>query len=350
MQQQPQYQQQQDDAASDVSSVGHQSGGSLRHSSSGSSTSSRAGSADNSREPRVHHIPIVVEGKAQTAPTVGVPPPQQQQQHSRFAPTTAANFQNSPNGHSSGYASDAAAGPYSSSPTIGANLGAHHNLGRRSASPMAARNSPRNQSPDPSRIPIVIQEVPVTKVEQNGYSSSPSHGPHVTRIPVNSDPIAMPAPPAPTPTQQSSPRSESPMPPNSMAQIAAVKAEVDGLERQVQQFSGESKDKQYRYLDEMLTREMIKLDNIDTDGHAEIRAARKDVIRAIEKCAALLESRSSQTAAVGSETKQQQAAGDSDAQEQQVPMYHEGQPQQEAPAERLNQPMSNIQLGAETAV
>lgn len=60
-------------------------------------------------------------------------------------------------------------------------------------------------------------------------------------------------------------------------------------------YSGNSKDKNYLYLDEMLTRELIKLDDIDTDGKENIRQARKEAIRSIQRAISLLESKVQKT-------------------------------------------------------
>jgi BCL2-associated athanogene 3 len=63
----------------------------------------------------------------------------------------------------------------------------------------------------------------------------------------------------------------------------------------VELYSGNSKDKAYLYLDEMLTRELIKLDDIDTDGKENIRQARKEAIRSIQRAISLLESKVQKT-------------------------------------------------------
>jgi hypothetical protein len=65
---------------------------------------------------------------------------------------------------------------------------------------------------------------------------------------------------------------------------------VEGLKGQVSKYSGNSrKDKEYIYLDEMLTRNLLKLDDIDTEGKDDVRQARKDAIRTIQRCISCLE-------------------------------------------------------------
>ncbi|KAK9885124.1 hypothetical protein WA026_010639 [Henosepilachna vigintioctopunctata] len=74
-------------------------------------------------------------------------------------------------------------------------------------------------------------------------------------------------------------------------QIKSIQKDVSELMTQVDQFKGKPKDKHYLYLDEMLTRNLIKLDNIDTQGQENIRQARKEAIKCIEKCISILESK-----------------------------------------------------------
>ncbi|VEN45801.1 unnamed protein product [Callosobruchus maculatus] len=74
-------------------------------------------------------------------------------------------------------------------------------------------------------------------------------------------------------------------------QIQCIQKDVSDLMRQVEVFAGKPKDKQYLYLDEMLTRNMLKLDNIETGGVEGIRNARRECIRCIEKAIGVLESK-----------------------------------------------------------
>lgn len=60
----------------------------------------------------------------------------------------------------------------------------------------------------------------------------------------------------------------------------------------VEQFGGKRGDKDYAYLDEMLTRNLLKLDTIDTNGKESIRLARKEAIKCIQTSIAVLEAKS----------------------------------------------------------
>ncbi|OAD55730.1 BAG domain-containing protein Samui [Eufriesea mexicana] len=67
---------------------------------------------------------------------------------------------------------------------------------------------------------------------------------------------------------------------------------VDSLAEQVKQYHGNSRtDKEYIYLDEMLTRELIKLDDIETEGRDNVRQARRNAIKSIQETISLLESK-----------------------------------------------------------
>jgi len=77
-----------------------------------------------------------------------------------------------------------------------------------------------------------------------------------------------------------------------LERVALVQKEVDNLAEQVQRYVGSSRqDKEYMYLDEMLTRELIKLDDIETEGRENVRQARKNAIKSIQDTISLLETK-----------------------------------------------------------
>ncbi|XP_013784769.1 BAG domain-containing protein Samui-like [Limulus polyphemus] len=76
-----------------------------------------------------------------------------------------------------------------------------------------------------------------------------------------------------------------------LEQILAIQKELETLQQQVSDFSGTAKDKHYRYLDEMLTRCMLKLDNIETGGEENIRKARKAVVNKIQAAISQLDAK-----------------------------------------------------------
>lgn len=60
---------------------------------------------------------------------------------------------------------------------------------------------------------------------------------------------------------------------------------------EVEKFNGKPKDKQYLFLDEMLTRNLLKLDDVETEGKETIRLARKEAINCIQRCISILEAK-----------------------------------------------------------
>lgn len=151
--------------------------------------------------------------------------------------------------------------------------------------------------------PFGVPKRPVSVVTENNNNAC--HGtaaeePHVTRIPVhhettitknnNNNNLASKPPTHQNPVQQNQKAPEQPK--DGLQLVQDVETEVSKLESQVNEFSGTYQDKQYRYLDEMLTRCMLKLDNIETLGRDDIRKARKACLVKIEKCLSYLEERS----------------------------------------------------------
>ncbi|XP_067006526.2 BAG domain-containing protein Samui isoform X2 [Anabrus simplex] len=104
-------------------------------------------------------------------------------------------------------------------------------------------------------------------------------------------PKAPPQPPKAPPQPAKAPP-KAPGPNNPLSLVQAVEKDVGELEGKVNAYSGNSrKDKDYIYLDEMLTRNLLKLDNIETEGKENVRQARKSVIRDIQRCIGILESK-----------------------------------------------------------
>jgi len=137
-------------------------------------------------------------------------------------------------------------------------------------------------------IPIFVEgrDSPVLPTE--APDTSPSQ-PNQSAPVFNSSPpkTSRPAEHSPTPP----PKKPTP-PKDPIEKVQAVSEEVKALEEKVKEFVGDSrKDKNYIYLDEMLTRNLIKLDDIETEGRDDIRTARKDCIKLINSCIALLEAK-----------------------------------------------------------
>ena len=103
-----------------------------------------------------------------------------------------------------------------------------------------------------------------------------------TTVPVHMDtskPRDRSCSPAPAPKKKKTPQE----------QIEEANARLAELREEVGKFSGSSSDKHYRYLDEMLTRLLISLDNVETEGNEQLRLARKETVKSIQQCADILE-------------------------------------------------------------
>ncbi|KAH8318572.1 hypothetical protein KR067_011755 [Drosophila pandora] len=87
---------------------------------------------------------------------------------------------------------------------------------------------------------------------------------------------------------------------DSINKIQDIQRDVLELMAKVEQFKGTRQDKEYVYLDEMLTRNLLKLDTIDTNGKDSIRLARKEAIKCIQASINVLEAKAEENARAAS--------------------------------------------------
>jgi hypothetical protein len=90
--------------------------------------------------------------------------------------------------------------------------------------------------------------------------------------------------------------------------LRKIESEVSELLERVEKFSGCKKDKEYLFLDDLLTQKMCILDGIDSEGRDDIRKMRKDSIKTINRCLSLLDKRASSTAISEQETNGSEGA------------------------------------------
>lgn len=81
----------------------------------------------------------------------------------------------------------------------------------------------------------------------------------------------------------------------SLQQIAVILQNVEDLVLRVEAYNGTGRDKQFRFLDEMLTRCMLRLDDVDTEGREDIRSARKAAVREVQSCIDKLEAKADES-------------------------------------------------------
>jgi len=88
-------------------------------------------------------------------------------------------------------------------------------------------------------------------------------------------------------------RSPSPAPPNMtpLEIIELVLVEAAQLKKEAEVYTGGRKEKPYLRLEELLTRLLLKLDRIESEGRDDIRSARRGAVHTIESILQLLESR-----------------------------------------------------------
>lgn len=79
--------------------------------------------------------------------------------------------------------------------------------------------------------------------------------------------------------------------PNPLEQLESIKAEMNDIATRVDNFSGVKSDKEYIYLDEMITSLLLKLDMIESNGVDEIRNKRRQLVRHAQDCIEKLEQR-----------------------------------------------------------
>lgn len=68
----------------------------------------------------------------------------------------------------------------------------------------------------------------------------------------------------------------------SLARVQQVLFRVQLLQEDVDEFVGKKTDKSYRYLEELLTKELLELDSVETNGQEGVRLARKEAVQRIQ--------------------------------------------------------------------
>lgn len=198
----------------------------------------------------VRHIPIFVEGRDEPLINRNIETNGQQQR------PTSANDHQLPNSKSSGGIFDRV----KNFPTI-----------NRMQAPQQQRSSSPHRT-GPSNV-------------HRSTSASAAHADSPSR--------QQPDQSQPQQTPRQEPEKQMPHPDaDSILKIQSIQRDVLNLMDQVDRFTGSTrKDRQYLYLDEMLTQNLLKLDTIDTEGKENIKQARREAIKCINKCISVLEAK-----------------------------------------------------------
>ena len=257
------------------------------------------------QEPSVRHIPIFVEGRDK--PVVNTPPSSSCAQEptspftrpSEFYPPTAEVVRNQ---------KKQPGDPSSRRPTTAPPT--HLNVSKKSTEGGKVAEPTSPLSPIPSDQPIPMGYSEPAKEDAPGVNGEPT------------SPLAMPAGPTPLPCsstlmsqdvtdsgnssqsesvssadqtgkpeqQQPQKASEAKKDPR-LDKLAEVEAAVADLVKKTEAFKGSKKDKEYLFLDEMLTRNLLILDGIETEGRDDVRQKRRESIKSINRCLSVLESK-----------------------------------------------------------
>lgn len=67
-----------------------------------------------------------------------------------------------------------------------------------------------------------------------------------------------------------------------LAKVQQVMARVLLLQEDVDEFVGKKSDKSYRCLEELLTKELLELDSVETQGQETVRLSRKEAVQRIQ--------------------------------------------------------------------
>ena len=79
-------------------------------------------------------------------------------------------------------------------------------------------------------------------------------------------------------------------------QLDKIRGDVNVLEKKMLKFTGLKTDKEYLYLEEMLTKNLLSLDGIDPDGDQTIKQKRKETVNIVQRCLSFLEQRANENA------------------------------------------------------
>ncbi|XP_067665385.1 BAG family molecular chaperone regulator 3-like [Haliotis asinina] len=153
---------------------------------------------------------------------------------------------------------------------------------------------PRRDTNEPIVIPIIhenskpgaqsesSQQMPQPNT-QSHYSSGPSLNEHAQKSFSSQQPMGGQPQPSSAPPQQKSEEEKA------FDIINDVVNDVKSLEASVNVFQGKKTDKEYKYLEEMLTRSLLKLDGVQAGGKDRIRDSRRQAVKLINAALDLLE-------------------------------------------------------------
>ena len=101
-----------------------------------------------------------------------------------------------------------------------------------------------------------------------------------------------PSAPSPAPPPPAAPQTYGPIGPQigpqpsndspGLTRVHQIMVRVLLLQEDVDEFVGKKTDKTYRYLEELLTKELLALDSVETQGQEAVRQARREAVQRIQ--------------------------------------------------------------------
>ncbi|KAG5671806.1 hypothetical protein PVAND_001981 [Polypedilum vanderplanki] len=179
---------------------------------------------------------------------------------------------------------------------------------RRSESPINQHHFQQQQQQQPRKSPSTgnsgvktsnsgDRQVPIQVQHENvKRSSTPQR--QQTPTPASQEPVAQQtaAPPPQQNQEQCATAAKQKAIEDSITKIQKIQQSVLELMSRVEKYNGTDR-KEYLYLDEMLTQNLLKLDNIDAEGKENIKNARREAIKCINSLISLLEAKKDEAAA-----------------------------------------------------
>ncbi|XP_055614086.1 BAG domain-containing protein Samui [Uranotaenia lowii] len=294
-----------------------------------------------STQPTVRHIPIFVEGRSEPLLNKLPDPPASEKPSNN--PQHSASFER--NTHTMPEA------PRMEMPSHNSDFFKQHGSIFDRARDFPVRSFPNSSSffkqanSSPARESSPARQVPIFATESSVPPSHQQASAHPQSAPRGSSmPRQTPSPPtaaqqqqqyqqqqaaryqqyqqdqaakqaAPTAQDQPDSKPKQPPPPvanDPISKIQRIQRDVLDIFDQVERFQGGKdgkRDKTYIYLDEMLTQNLLKLDSIDAEDQPQIKSARREAIKSINHCIAVLEAKAE---AAGTPESSMPTSGSSD--------------------------------------
>uniref|UniRef100_A0A182MTJ9 BAG domain-containing protein n=1 Tax=Anopheles culicifacies TaxID=139723 RepID=A0A182MTJ9_9DIPT len=272
------------------------------------------------QQPTVRHIPIFVEGR--TEPLINTTPESQPSQPPQHHPSAGMETPNMDMPNRNDFFKHGTIFDRARDIPVRSNFPGFQFDFKREPSPGASRTSP---FPDisnhmwPESDPLNANVPRGTSIPRQTPSPSAAHQqqqqqqkPHAANsqqqqqqhVPRATQPVPQPQThPEPQPQQQQpqpaghdqpDSRPKIPTKEDPITKIQKIQKDVLAIFDRVEHFKGGKegkKDKAYIYLDEMLTQNLLKLDSIDAEDQPQIKSARKEAIKSINTCIAVLEAK-----------------------------------------------------------